>query len=294
MQGTLTDRQERFVHEYLIDQNAAAALRRCGYSTKTGGAQAHALMKNPLVRERIRAGLAALFAELDVTALRLLRERVRIAFFDPRKLFDEDNRPIPVAKLDDDSAGAVIVSYGGKTDKETIHVRTGNRNAALAALERRYAQFLTLQVQAFGELPEEFALPREHVAQEGGTHADPAAHATPRNAASPEAPQHAGAGSAAPVRAPAPAAPPRTLAASTAPPRAAPRPPAAAVATPARVCVPSRKYGNHAPNPPGHHAPNLPVRKDPPRPASLPTPLASALARVFARPAPRQAETVMD
>ena len=277
MQGTLTDRQERFVHEYLIDQNAAAALRRCGYSTKTGGAQAHALMKNPLVRERIRAGLAALFAELDVTALRLLRERVRIAFFDPRKLFDENNRPIPVAKLDDDSAGAVIVSYGGKVDKETIHVRTGNRNAALAALERRYAQFLTLQVQAFGELPEEFELPRERMAEKGAAQADQAASAGTLRA---PATQFAPAGAA---FKPPPVPPTTALKAPAAPPPALP--PGSA-----RVCVPSRKYGHHAPSAPAHPVPDRTVRNDPPRPASLPTPLAGALARVFAKPAPRHAD----
>jgi len=48
MTATLTDRQERFVNEYLLDQNATAAAIRAGYSVKTRGAQAAALMNNPL------------------------------------------------------------------------------------------------------------------------------------------------------------------------------------------------------------------------------------------------------
>ncbi len=32
--ATLTDKQERFVREYMIDQNATQAAIRCGYSPK--------------------------------------------------------------------------------------------------------------------------------------------------------------------------------------------------------------------------------------------------------------------
>jgi phage terminase small subunit len=156
MQSQLTDRQERFVHEYLIDQNAAAAARRCGYSAKTGGAQANQLMRNPLVHARIRAGLAALFSELNITALRLLRQRALTAFFDPRKLFDAAGRPIPFHQLDEESAAAVIVSYSGA---DVIRVRQANRNAALSALERRYAQFLAMQMNGLGDEMQEQAAP---------------------------------------------------------------------------------------------------------------------------------------
>ncbi|HEY4372526.1 MAG TPA: terminase small subunit [Burkholderiales bacterium] len=40
------DRQERFVHEDLIDHNASAAAGRAGYPARTKGTHAAWLMKN--------------------------------------------------------------------------------------------------------------------------------------------------------------------------------------------------------------------------------------------------------
>ena len=40
----LTDKQERFAHEYLIDQNASAAALRAGYSARSHRARASQLL----------------------------------------------------------------------------------------------------------------------------------------------------------------------------------------------------------------------------------------------------------
>ena len=145
---TLTDRQERFVHEYLIDQNASAAARRAGYSPRTNGAQAAELMKNPLVRERIREGLREMFAALRITAFNLLRAQARAAFFDPGKLFDATGQPIPLHALDEDTAAVLQVSYTERADGDYVRrVRQPPRHTALAALERRYAQFMEMELE---------------------------------------------------------------------------------------------------------------------------------------------------
>jgi len=47
MQTPLTDRQERFVFEYLKDQNASAAAERAGYTAKNMASQGNELMNNP-------------------------------------------------------------------------------------------------------------------------------------------------------------------------------------------------------------------------------------------------------
>ena len=49
----LTDKQERFAHEYLIDQNASAACLRAGYSAHSHAVQAAKLMQNRAVRKRV-------------------------------------------------------------------------------------------------------------------------------------------------------------------------------------------------------------------------------------------------
>lgn len=50
----LTEKQERFVEEYLIDLNATQAAIRAGYSKKTARFQASALLANPNVYARVR------------------------------------------------------------------------------------------------------------------------------------------------------------------------------------------------------------------------------------------------
>ena len=50
----LTDKQQRFIDEYLIDLNATQAAIRAGYSAKTAGSQAHDLLKKPEILARVR------------------------------------------------------------------------------------------------------------------------------------------------------------------------------------------------------------------------------------------------
>jgi phage terminase small subunit len=145
----LTDRQERFVHEYLIDQNATQAAIRAGYSAKTQGGQAAELMKNPEICRRIAAGLQDLFTRLKLTAERVMRERMRIAFFDARTLFDAAGRPLSPADMDEETQAALLVHYDFKPDGGVgIKVRQQNKSAHLAALERLLRAHAGLQNKA--------------------------------------------------------------------------------------------------------------------------------------------------
>ena len=50
----LTDKQERFVQEYLIDLNATQAAIRAGYSKKTAQVIGSENLAKPLIAERIQ------------------------------------------------------------------------------------------------------------------------------------------------------------------------------------------------------------------------------------------------
>ena len=78
----LTDKQKRFVEEYLVDLNATQAAIRAGYSEKTAEQQAYQLLQKTSVSEAIAAaqaaaglprelfeGLAAVYAALAETSL---------------------------------------------------------------------------------------------------------------------------------------------------------------------------------------------------------------------------------
>lgn len=58
MATPLTDKQQRFVDEYLVDLNATQAAIRAGYSPKTAEQQGARLLGNAKVAEAITAGQA--------------------------------------------------------------------------------------------------------------------------------------------------------------------------------------------------------------------------------------------
>ncbi|HEX4328145.1 MAG TPA: terminase small subunit [Burkholderiales bacterium] len=148
----LTDRQERFVHEYIIDQNASAAAGRAGYSRNTRGTQAARLMDMPQVRERIVVELAELYAGLKLDAMEVLRAQLRAARFDPAKLFDAAQAPIPLEALDEETRGALTVTYSlRRSGDHVMHVRQTPRHVALAALQKRLDAFAKLQNETFAQ-----------------------------------------------------------------------------------------------------------------------------------------------
>jgi hypothetical protein len=149
MERPLTDRQERFVREYLIDHNARQAAIRAGYSPGGQGGAATELMKDPRIKARIRAGLDDLFARLDVTAERVLREYVRMAFFSAGQLIDGEGRPIPLQELDQETLAALNLSYGVGARGPVIRVRSPNKNPALSALQKLLTLRAKLAEEAF-------------------------------------------------------------------------------------------------------------------------------------------------
>ena len=123
-----------FIREYLRDPNGPKAAIAAGYSAKTAASQASRLLKSVKVRREIDKAdaerLAKVQADTGITLERTLREIARIAYFDPRKLFDKDGKPLAITDLDDDTAAAiagleVLEEYQGSgQDRELIgHVK---------------------------------------------------------------------------------------------------------------------------------------------------------------------------
>lgn len=139
----MTPKQEAFVQEYLIDRNATQAAIRAGYSAKTASAIGDENLRKPEIRTAIDEAMAKVANRAEVTAERIIRERARLAFFDPRKLLDADGNPIPLQNLDDDSAAAIagldvatqVTDNGTRT---TIRrYKFAAKEPSLSALEKR-------------------------------------------------------------------------------------------------------------------------------------------------------------
>ncbi|OQW86392.1 MAG: hypothetical protein BWK72_17400 [Rhodoferax ferrireducens] len=65
--GVLTAKQSRFIDEYMVDMNGAAAAERAGYSQKTSRAIAAENLAKPYIKAELQARGAALARKLEVT-----------------------------------------------------------------------------------------------------------------------------------------------------------------------------------------------------------------------------------
>lgn len=104
----LTPKQERFVAEYLVDLNATAAAKRAGYNEKTAYSMGQRLLKNVEVQKRVQEANIARQERTEITQDMVLRETAKLAFFDIRKMFGKDGKPLDISELDDDTAAALV------------------------------------------------------------------------------------------------------------------------------------------------------------------------------------------
>lgn len=109
--GPLTGKAALFVAEYQKDHNGTQAAIRAGYAPNSAGVTASRLLAKANVKAAIanqtEQRIAQVAHETGITLERTIRELGRIAYFDPRRLFDKDGRPLAITELDDDTAAVV-------------------------------------------------------------------------------------------------------------------------------------------------------------------------------------------
>ncbi|WP_130861446.1 terminase small subunit [Bacilliculturomica massiliensis] len=102
-----TGKKQKFAEEYLIDLNATQAAIRAGYSPKTAHSQGQRLLKDVDVANYIKQRQKQLQKKTEITQERVLAEYAKLAFFDPRNLFETDGSPKSITELDDETAAAL-------------------------------------------------------------------------------------------------------------------------------------------------------------------------------------------
>lgn len=103
----MNKKQSAFASEYVIDYNATQAAIRAGYSQKTAYSMGHELLKKIEIQEAIKDLEAAAAARAAISKDKVIRELARVAFFDPRKLYRDDGKPVGLDSLDADTAAAL-------------------------------------------------------------------------------------------------------------------------------------------------------------------------------------------
>lgn len=108
---TLTDKQQAFVAEYLVDLNRTQAAIRAGYSPKSAADIASQLLGKTHVRDAIAREMAERSKRTGISQDRVIRELARIAFVNPGKVVDLDSGTLISNAADDDLAAISGIKY---------------------------------------------------------------------------------------------------------------------------------------------------------------------------------------
>lgn len=132
----LTEKQRRFVDEYLIDLNATQAAIRAGYSVKTAREQASQNLTKLNIQQAISEKMAERSKRTGVNQDRIVLELAKIAFVNAADVIDSDDATIKAGATADDTAAIQSVKVKVIPTKEGEGVEREIRlNDKLKALE---------------------------------------------------------------------------------------------------------------------------------------------------------------
>ena len=141
----MTERQKRFVDEYLIDLNATQAAIRAGYSVKTAGQIGDENLKKPQIERAVKVVLAERSRRTGITADRVLEEMAKIGFANIAEVVNLDEAAVRDGAANADTAAIQSIKvkttsteYGDTTERE---VRMYDKTRALIELGKHVGLF---------------------------------------------------------------------------------------------------------------------------------------------------------
>ncbi len=131
----LTQKQQQFVEEYLVDLNATQAAIRAGYSAKTADVQGSRMLGNVKVQQAISEAMAERSKRTGVNQDRVVLELAKIAFVKMTDIVDKQGK-IKITATEDDLACIESVKYKrSKSDTGSSVEREVKIASKLKALE---------------------------------------------------------------------------------------------------------------------------------------------------------------
>ena len=130
----MTEKQKRFVEEYLIDLNAKQAAIRAGYSVKNADKIGSELLGKTRVREAVSEAIAERSRRTGVNQDRVVRELARIAFSNFSDIVDPETARIRKDATEDDLACIQSIKIKPNEFGTEREVRLFDKRAALVDL----------------------------------------------------------------------------------------------------------------------------------------------------------------
>lgn len=130
----MTEKQKRFVEEYLIDLNAKQAAIRAGYSVKNADKIGSELLGKTRVQQAVSEAIAERSRRTGVNQDRVVRELARIAFSNFSDIVDPDTARIREDATEDDLACIQSIKIKPNEFGTEREVRLFDKRAALVDL----------------------------------------------------------------------------------------------------------------------------------------------------------------
>ena len=146
----MTDKQQRFVAEYLKDHNATQAAKRAGYISKRLDQLGHSLLRKTEIISAIQSKALKVIHKAELTAQDNLEMMRRGSQYDARKLFDSNGNLKKIHELTEEEAFCiasfeVIIANAkaGDGHQDTIHkIRLINRATYVDMAAKYLGQFI--------------------------------------------------------------------------------------------------------------------------------------------------------
>ena len=100
----ITEKQKKFVEEYLIDLNATQAAIRAGYSIKNAGKIGHELLEKTRISNEVTKKIAERSRRTGINADRVLIELAKIAFVNANDVIESKDATLKENASRDDLA----------------------------------------------------------------------------------------------------------------------------------------------------------------------------------------------
>ena len=145
----LTEKQKRFVEEYLIDLNATQAAIRAGYSIKRAGEIGYQQLQKTTVSEAIALAMAERSKRTGVTQDRVVNELAKIAFAKMSDFVEWDENGVRFrdsGELSDEDAACVVEVSEQEMEfdwgkKRTKKIKLHDKVSALEKIGRHLGMF---------------------------------------------------------------------------------------------------------------------------------------------------------
>ncbi len=145
MARKLTEKQQRFVDEYLIDLNATQAAIRAGYSVNTANEQGSQNLAKLSIQQAIAEKMAERSKRTGVNQDRVIQELARIAFVNPQNVINAEDGSVREDATDDDLACIqsvkVKTASSDKGYSEEREIKLADKLKALELLGKHLGMF---------------------------------------------------------------------------------------------------------------------------------------------------------